>query len=53
VSRALALLLVFALPLPLSAQSVRYRRPYDEGYRLNYGFDHDGSTGDDLCVDYA
>ncbi len=29
---------------------MRYRRPYAEGYRLNYGFDHNGGGG---CTDYA
>jgi hypothetical protein len=44
-------IIVVALLLPAlaSAQSVRYRRPYNEGYRLNYGFDHAGGG----CRDYA
>ncbi|MFO0714888.1 MAG: VCBS repeat domain-containing M23 family metallopeptidase [Sandaracinus sp.] len=42
---------LLAAPRMVEAQSVRYARPYREGYRLNYGFDHDGGGGG--CTDYA
>ncbi|MFO0682342.1 MAG: VCBS repeat domain-containing M23 family metallopeptidase [Sandaracinus sp.] len=44
-------LVLLASAGPARAQSVRYRRPYDEGYRLNYGYDHDGSAAG--CTDYS
>ncbi|MCC7540049.1 MAG: peptidoglycan DD-metalloendopeptidase family protein [Deltaproteobacteria bacterium] len=56
-ARTLVLVLVATVALGLavspgaSAQSVRYRRPFEEGHRLNYGFDHDGGGGG--CQDYA
>ena len=54
-SIVLALGLCFAgslLPMfPSDADAqVRFRRPYDGGYRLGYGFDNDGGAGG--CRDY-
>ncbi len=46
----LALVLVLLVPALASAQT-KFRRPYAEGYRLNYGFDNNGSAGG--CSDYA
>ncbi len=39
---ALAVILVLA---PASAEAVRFRRPYNEGYSLGYGFDNNGGGG--------
>ena len=35
----------------VASAQVRYRRPYAETYRLNYGFDNDGGAGG--CDDYT
>ncbi|MBO6938588.1 MAG: VCBS repeat domain-containing M23 family metallopeptidase [Deltaproteobacteria bacterium] len=45
----LAILVVLLAPTLASAQT-RFRRPYAESYRLNYGFDTNGSAGG--CSDY-